>query len=250
MWGLESVATRYLRPLVPAGSRNRLRQSVKNTIGTSASSRTSRTAWGFHQIERVRLLEGTRSSGWLDAIAVSAPERVDSLEKLDVASTFVPVGFHPDLVGDHSVARDIDVLFLGRVKGERTAILSRLERETARRGKRLIINEGPLFGSERTALLNRTKICINMSGLEGEFPRLRAVLAIAAGAVVLADDVGDTTPLVPGTHLLRAPVDRWPELIDGYSPEEMREPIATAAYRRLRDGWTMDHVAEQLGSLL
>lgn len=250
MWGLDYAGTRFLRPLVPHGVRNRLRETVKNVVSSPVPSTRSRAAWGYHHIERVRRLMSAHADGWLDAIAVSAPERVRTLDYLGIQASFVPVGYHPDLVGDHSITREIDALFLGRIKGARADTLSWLEHEIARRGKRLVVSEGPLFGVERTALLNRSKTCLNLSGPDGEFPRIRAVLGIAAGALVLSDPVEDTRPLLDGVHIVCAPIDRWPQLVADYCSEELRRPLIQAAQRFLREEWTMNHAGDRLRELI
>ena len=83
---------------------------------------------------------------------------------------FIPVGYHPAFGEYLRLERDIDVLFLGRINNKRRAsILNKLDRELSAEKIKLEIVDKECFGDERTRLLNRTKISLDLPRVPWDF---------------------------------------------------------------------------------
>jgi len=183
----------------------------------------------------------------IDRLFVSTPERQQAIATAGHTSTFVPLAYHPCMGSDRSGPRDIDVLFLGNIKDDRAQKLLRIERSLAREGFTLHVNTGPLYGDARTALLNRCRVSLGLSGVEREFVRFRALCSMACGAVFVSEKAGDPQPFEPGRHFVWEEARELPGSLNAYLTDE-------AALGRIRDAAT-SHVrrftlAESVRTLL
>jgi hypothetical protein len=104
---------------------------------------------------------------------------------------------------------------------------------------RLTACEG-LWGEDRTALLRRTRLVLNVMRVPGEFIGLRLVMAIAAGAVVVSEPMTDPFPFVPGVHFVEAPLARLlDEARNLLEDEPRRRKVAEAGQALLEGQLTM-----------
>ncbi len=60
---------------------------------------------------------------------------------------------------------------------------------------------------ERTELLNRSKLVLNIMRQPWDDPVFRILLASANGATVLSEPVRDGGPFIAGRHFIAAPLD-------------------------------------------
>jgi hypothetical protein len=141
------------------------------------------------------------------------------------------------------VERDIDVLWMGKRRTRRrSSVLDRLHTTLAARGATLTVIDGVerpfVFGRERTLLLNRATITLNVlptwydGALSYRFP-----LSAANHSLVVSEVVLPHAPhLVPNVHYVDAPLDGLTDALLHYlqAPAE-RDRIVTAAYRAVID---------------
>ena len=105
-----------------------------------------------------------------------------------------------------------------------------------------------VWGSERNALLRRSKVVLNISLTPGDFVGVRLVLALAAGAVVVTEPLRDPFPFVPGEHFVEAPLGGLLETArDLVADEPRRRRIAESGQALLTGELTM---ARCLGRVL
>jgi hypothetical protein len=97
-----------------------------------------------------------------------------------------------------------------------------------------------VFGEERTILLNRTKIALNLLREEWDDNSMRYCLAAPNRALIVTEPTLKHTPLRPGVHLVEAPIDRMVDTICYYlEREEERQRIVDQAYQLVTTELTM-----------
>jgi spore maturation protein CgeB len=128
--------------------------------------------------------------------------------------------------------RDVDVAFLGNAMApRRQRLLPGLFNELAERGIQ-VVAEDHIYGDARNELLNRTRILLNVLRAPQDFVGQRFLLGSANKALVISEPVRDSSPFVPGQHIVVASLDRLADEIEFYlSNESRREEIADRAYR-------------------
>ncbi len=100
--------------------------------------------------------------------------------ELGIPSTFVPIGYTPTL--GRSLAhggRDIDVLFFGHVSSRRRWLLNKIDAALRQAGYKLKVIERDCYGDDRTAILNRSKIVLNLHKFPWEFAGQRLLMAMS-----------------------------------------------------------------------
>lgn len=180
----------------------------------------------------------------LDRILVSLPSRQTFLDSVGVPSEVVPAGYGPwyghVLPG---VARDIDVVFLGKVSPRRQHLLARFGSELAAKGHELRIIDRGCFGEERTRLLNRTKVLLNFHKFPWEFPLMRLMMAMACGALVVSEQAETPPGFFDERHLVIRPLDGLLDaVVEHLQDDETRQRITAAAYRRVTAELTLERV--------
>jgi hypothetical protein len=170
-------------------------------------------------------------------VVVTSAEQAGSLLRRGIRAAVVPFGYHRVMAGDPldpaDAGRDIDVLVLGTAT---TGVPTRRARITAEvlaglgPTTRTTVVEDGLWGADRTALLRRSKIVLNVQRLPGNFTGIRSVLAAAAGALVVSEPVRDPVPFIPGTHYVESPAATLAACVDRYvADDHVRISTARAA---------------------
>ncbi len=205
--------------------------------------------WSFirHEMER----------GTLDQVAASVPVRMEFLRRRGVAVTELPLGFHPAMGNDAAARscdldppRDYDVVFLGTLRRTRRVRLLRgLGKELRRRGIRFLAVDRDCYGMQRTRLLSRTKIVLNVNTVPWDMPGFRFLTAVGCGALVVSEPIRDPSPYRPGEHYVEAAVSQLPDAIEQYLRDDAgRSAIVAAARRFLENEHSWDHSMTRLGS--
>jgi hypothetical protein len=106
---------------------------------------------------------------------------------------------------------------------------------------------GILVGEERTVMLNRSKISLNITMYPWDFAGLRVLLSTACGALVISEPVNDPSPYVPGVHFVQAAISDMPDVINYYvnRPEE-RQAIVEAAHSYITQELTMGNGVKKI----
>jgi hypothetical protein len=148
--------------------------------------------------------------------------------------------------------RDIDVLFLGDKRPlRRKWLISRLRRRGIN-----VLQAGDwanpaYWGENRTRLINRAKIYLNVQRFPGEFSGLRLVIGMANKALVVSEPMYKPAPFVPGVHYVSATIDEMPRVIEYYlAHDEERERIAAEGHRLVTEQLPLSRSVHQLIELM
>ena len=119
----------------------------------------------------------------VDVVVVSTYERKLYLAEQGLDVPFVPLGYDPVTHGsDRKRARDIDVLFLGALDvPRRRSLLRRLKDDGVSVRALGDWSDARLWGEDRSELLNRTKILLNLPRHPGMLSGGRMVLGVGVG---------------------------------------------------------------------
>jgi hypothetical protein len=167
----------------------------------------------------------------------------------------IPMGYHPSFGARYSQSRDIDVVFLGSTRDRRRrALVAELREQLARRNIHLLIKDGSrqhghVFGRERTLLLNKSKIMLNIMRQPWDDSVFRMLLAAPNGAMLLSENLLPTSkgPFLPGVHLAMTDLSNMADSIEYYlSHEHERQAIADQAYSFVTSELTMTKMAKRL----
>jgi len=152
---------------------------------------------------------------------------------------FIPFGYHRSFGEYHDLERDIDVLFLGRLNNKRRKVLLHdLSAELLAQGVKLKIVDGDCYGAERTELLNRTKISIDLPRVPWDFAIERFLMSMSCGAMVVSEGNSTKEPFIKDVHYVQAEVSDLTTTILSYlRNEQQRRRIARDAY---------DYVAKEI----
>jgi hypothetical protein len=190
----------------------------------------------------LRALRRLLSQGMPDFLAVSTRERQLFLAEHGIESEFVPLGYDPETHGwDLGLERDLDVLFLGALDVPRRDRVLRFLRRTGVDVRAIgDWNDPACFGEARTALLNRTKILLNLARHPAMLSGARMLLGMANKALVLAEPIYTPDPYRPGVHYVSAELADWPETIAHWLQDHAaRGRVTDEAYEFIRTSVTM-----------
>jgi GT2 family glycosyltransferase len=185
------------------------------------------------------------------------------LQRLGVRCEHLQLGYSPlwdSWLGDESLPRDIDVLYLGAADPRRDPLLGGLGKDLwARQCQFLIPPLEPrtrprpdfLRGMQKYNRLRSAQIMLNLhrttsSALEW----MRFLEAISNGCVVVSEPCLDSHPLVPGEHFIEASVDRIGLVADRLleTPDQLHL-VRARAYSFVRQELSMASAANRLAQL-
>jgi spore maturation protein CgeB len=110
--------------------------------------------------------------------------------------------------------------------------LGDLQQSLQAKGLRLEIVPRYCLGRERTELLNRARISLNMVSYPWDFPGARFLLSIGCGALVVSEPLENPGPYRAGEHFVQAEVADLPKIIAYYVAHEAeREALTRSAFR-------------------
>lgn len=213
--------------------------------------------WGEFSIRRFRQvmnnflhLRDALDEGLVDHVVVSTRSRFELLTNLGIPASFCPIGYHEIWGRDLGTKRDIDVLFLGtlkRNKSHRAPVLRRITAQLAAANRKLhIVSEG-CHGADRERLLNRSRIVLNLPRIPWDFPIMRLLMCMGCGALVVSEEAADPDPFVPGEHFVSAPTNRLVDRILYYLEHEaQRENIAAQGRRFVTEELAMTRLIPNL----
>ena len=199
----------------------------------------------------MKYFEWTRRNfeqGWIDYVFTSTIPRMQTLKTIGIDAGFVPVGYHPAWGRKLSLERDIDVLFIGSFKTKRRrSMLKDLDKKLSAKGIKLQIIDKGCYGEQRTALLNRTRIVIDIPNFPWEMAGMRFLMSISCGALVVSEYVEETAPYKPGIHFVRAKPTELSDAICHYiEHEDQRQAIADSSYKFVTQELTMKNSLLQI----
>ena len=187
-----------------------------------------------------------------DVLVVSSRGRQDFLAERGIDAHFAPLGCDPSMGRDLGLQRDIDALFLGILNVPRR---NRLLRSLKDQGVNLTEagswTDPAFWGENRTRLLNRTKILINLARTPAEFSGFRLSLGMANKALVVSEPIYRPEPFVPGKHFVMVPSERMAATIRHYlDAAEERASITEIAARFVQEEATLQRSTEFILDLM
>lgn len=205
-------------------------------------------------IRRLEWLRDQAKSGWIDRVVVTTPAKVQALQAAGLAAHFVPIGYCEALGTDRVQARDIDVLFLGGFEGghARRASTVDMTREGCRAvGLRFEQVSAACYGEERTLLVNRSKILLNLAKYPWDISIERFLIGAGCRAALLSEPLGNTGPLVPGKHYAEAALTEIPLRAAQICGDAIgRQALTSAAWELIQGELSMRESIRRLVGLI
>lgn len=161
----------------------------------------------YHAVASVLWLKQWYSNTWCDCVAVSTMPRRRLLIEMGIPCEYAPLGYHPLWGTDRGGDRDLDVVFLGHIKRTgRERLVSRIARQLAKAGAKFMVVDHDCYGEDRTKLLNRAKISLDLVKSTWEMPVMRLLISMGCGALVVSNCSVDPYPFRE-EHLVRVDSD-------------------------------------------
>jgi len=194
-----------------------------------------------------RWLKKQYSRLWCDFVFASTPSRCWLLNNIGIPAQYVPVGYHKQWGEKLGTSRDIDVLFIGYLrKKPRLKALKIVRDALTPKGYNIAIAPSGCYGAERTRLLNRARIVLDIIRIPWEMPVMRLLMSIGCGAMVVTNWCGQPTPFSK-EHLVQAETDRLAEVIEYYlKNEDERLAVTKTAYRFVAEKLTLQNSILQI----
>ncbi|MBI3941668.1 MAG: glycosyltransferase family 1 protein [Chloroflexi bacterium] len=197
-------------------------------------------------------LDWLHRQGLLSALGVTSLLYADYLRTMGFDPLVAYLGIRPDWATNLELDREIPVLWIGEVgSGRRRQLLNQVGADLRERGIEMLRIDGIenpyIFGEERTVLLNRTQIVLNLMREGWDNNALRLCLAAASRCLIITEPILLHTTLTPGLHYVEAPVAHIAEKISYYlAHPEARRPMVEAAYQLTMAEFTMAQAVRQI----
>jgi hypothetical protein len=193
-----------------------------------------------------------RQHGMLRLIGALSETNAQFLRRHGLPAQQIPVGYHP-LFGERlAVSRDIDVVFLGSTRDRRRRhLIDTLEEQLVSKAVRVVVKDGSatrggVFGKDRTLLLNRSKIMLNIMRQPWDDPVFRLLLAAPNGAMLLSEKLmpASTGLFRPNIHFAESDLADIVDMVRFYLDNVSgRERIAETAREFVTTELTIEKMA-------
>jgi len=160
--------------------------------------------------------------------------------------------YYPEWGATLKLERDIPVLWIGKVATRRRRhLLNQVQKELGKYGVEMLRIDGEsnpyVFGDERTVLLNRTKVVLNVLRAKWDNNAMRFHMAALNRALIVSEPMLNHTPFQPDVHLVEAEIEEIPHRIHYYlNHEEERQAITERAYALITQHKREDVIAQIL----
>jgi hypothetical protein len=170
--------------------------------------------------------------GLVDAVATTTLARVERFAEAGLETTWVPQGIAPHMHADLGLERDIPVLFLGAMDVPRRRVLAwRLRRAGVDLTAVGDWKDPRYWGDQRTRLMNRAVITLNLNRFRGNFADTRFNLAAANRSLIVSEPVYRPDPYVAGETYVEAEPGDLPAVLERWlSDDAARQRMVSAAY--------------------
>jgi hypothetical protein len=175
------------------------------------------------------------------------------LARMGAPTMAVPFGSSSNWYADLALERDIDVLWIGsHGSWRRSSQLNRIEKAFTERNIRFYKVDGRaapfVHGEERTSLINRSKIVLNLMRTPYDDNTLRHFIAMPNRALVISEPMLRHNPhLLPQVHYVEAPLADLPDKILYYlEHEQARMEIVDRAYLATTGALSMERTIRRI----
>jgi hypothetical protein len=215
----------------------------------SRSNATARPLWlRAHRLRVLGEMDWFHRTGLLGTVVSPSGARAAVLQEFGIPPLVVPLGYHAESYGyDMRLARDIDVAFIGQINGRRGRLLTKVAAALRSRDIHVSVHTD-VYGSERTTLLNRTTILLNVLRAPQDCVGQRLLHGAANGALVVSEPMPDCPPYIPGRHYVAAQVGHLAATVEHYLRHDAeRQRITDEAHRFVTKELTIER---QIGRIL
>lgn len=190
--------------------------------------------------------------GLPNLLIASSLGRYEFLMEHNIDAHFVPFGYYHAHGNYMGLKRDIDVFFLGTLDiPRRRRNIKRLRRNGIDILKMGSWSDPACYGENRTRLLNRTKIFLNIQRYPGLLSGVRLILGMANKALVISEPMYRSDPYISGRHYISATIDEMPRIINYYlTHNEEYKQIVNEGYRLVTERVTMDQSVSHIIKLI
>ena len=250
--------SRLIRSVVPLSVRTKMREAIDGALFHGFNKEMAKCPkQEFTELDapsrrimmrRYMDLKRHRLEGWINYVFVSSAPKKEFLANRGIPSEFVPIGYHPRMGENLGMERDIDVIFIGQAETpRRKTILKALRRDLASKGLNLMTVGHGCYGKQRTELLNRAYISLNLVTVPCDFPGLRFLMSMGCGALVVSETLYNPTPYKVGEHFVQASVADLPDAIAHYLENKAeREKIVRSAHNFVTRQQTLEKAVSQI----
>ena len=230
----------------------------KNEVWTVKNNWHAAINWGsrFRYFGDILWLQAT---GVLSILAVPSEWTHQFLANNGIESMIAYNGYTTQWGEQLNLHRDIDVLWLGTAGSKRRQqLIQQIREELKAYNLKLMVVDGkehpPVHGAERTQLLNRTKVVLNLLRQPWDSNYLRYLLAMSNGAMVVSEPTYRHAPFEPDIHLAQVPVNELAITIAHFCTHEAeRQQMADQAHAFITSDLKLQnsiaHILSQLESL-
>lgn len=205
-------------------------------IGTRLSGAVRRLGRGrMARLQYFGDMRWMHQQGVLDTLAVTSDFACQALRRSGLPVLAIHFGAPAAWGADLHLKRDIPTLWIGNpATPRRKRLLSRVRGDLARKGIPLLLIDGhehpAVFGEERTALLNRTKIVLNFTRAAWDNNTQRHVLAMLNRALVISEPMPRHVPFEPGVHYVEVAVEQMAATVEHFlkNPGQREQMTARA----------------------
>lgn len=243
--------------LLPISVRTQLRRTISWALFSGFKRKLSNSMHKKFQvvdtitcrnmIHRYWWIKRRFTEGWIDFLFSSTVPAMEFLISRSIPVQFAPVGYHPWMGINLGMERDIDVLFIGTRHPRRQAILEKLQRSLVSKGKVLMTVEDGCYGKQRTELLNRARISLNLLKAPWGLPGERLLMSMGCGSLVVSEPMENPAPYIAGEHFVQASAEDLPGVITYYLAHgDERKAIVRSAYDFITQELTMEKSIKQI----
>lgn len=202
----------------------------------------------MHKFRYLGEYRHAHANGWLDLLASSSKIYADLFTNNGLPTHYVPWGTSPKWFATSGLPRDIDVLWFGKRRTRRrNRLLDQVKDMLCSRKISFYMAddiEHPfIYGEERTWILNRAKITLNLlpTWYDNAFP-YRFHVAAGNRSMVISEPILPHCPeYQPGVHYIAAPAEKLMDTIRYYlDHQDEREQIAENAYHLVTEQMSME----------
>ena len=234
--------SRLIRSIVPLSARTKVREVIDGALFHGFNNEMAKCPnQEFIELDapsrrimmrRYMDLKHHLLEGWLNYVHVCGAQQKEFLANRGIPAKLTPFGYHPRIGENLGMERDIDVIFIGQAEtARRKTILKALRGDLASKGLNLMTVGHGCYGKQRTELLNRAHISLNLVSVPCDFPGYRFLMSMGCGALVVSEPIYDSTPYKAGEHFVQASVADLPDVIVHYLENKAeREKIVSSAH--------------------
>jgi len=249
---------RLIEPVLPISVLRRVEKAISWSIFLGFKKQMAKSpqqafeefdAFARHRsMERYWWIKRHFLEGWIDHVFVSTVPKMEFLTSRGIPVELVPFGYHPGMGEILGMDRDIDVLFIGNVEGRRRQpMLDVLRRRLESKGINLLTVEHDCYGKQRTELLNRARISLDLANYPWELSGIRFLISMGTGALVVSEPLYNPSPFKVGEHFVQASFDDLPDMIAHYLVHEgEREAIVRSANNFITRELTLQKTVSQI----